>query len=285
MKGKKGNYDTNYNIQVACGEDQVITYCDVVVDGNDKHQLVPMIEGIIKNTRKPVKSIIADSGYGTYDSLEFLDDNNIIGYVPYQDMNTDFSDKPFHVQNFIYNEKQDYYRCPANHRLNFYRTSKYEERKHHFKHYRTDELKTCKKCPFRKQCVSTKNARRVIKREVRQHLKDEMKQRLNSEQGRKVYHKRLHSVESFFGHIKHNLRYTRFSLRGLEKVKAEFTLICLTYNLMKLIIKLKHFLIFLLNCQPSIWMEKCNSIVIPNLSMNFVKHFIKKYHTFKYGVF
>jgi len=36
MKGKKGNFDTNYNIQASCGEDQVITFCDVIVKGNDK---------------------------------------------------------------------------------------------------------------------------------------------------------------------------------------------------------------------------------------------------------
>ena len=285
MKGKKGNYDTNYNVQIACGEDQFITHCDVVIDGNDKHQLIPMIEGIIKNTSKPIKSIIADSGYGTYDSLEFLDENNIIGYMPYKDMNTDFSDQPFHTQNFIYNEDQDYYICPANRQLKFYRTSERKERRQHFKHYRADELKTCKHCPFRAECAPKGAARRIIQRETRQHLKDEMKQRLNSEQGREIYRKRLHPVESFFGHIKHNLRYTRFSLRGLEKVKAEFTLICLTYNLMKLITRLNHFFIHILNCEPSIWMKKCNSIVIPNLSMNFVKHIIKKHHTFKYDNF
>jgi len=288
MKGKKGNFDTNYNVQIACGEDQVITCCDVIINGNDKNQLVPMIKEILKNfknTNKKIRSVLADADYGTYDSLEFLDKNNIIGYVPYRNMNTDFSDQPFHTQNFVYQEKQDHYNCPANHSLNFYHTSEDKKRKQHYKHYRVPEQKTCKNCPFKEKCVPKGVARRVIKRETRQHLRDKMKQRLNSKKGREIYRKRLHPVESFFGHIKHNLQYTRFSLRGLEKVKAEFILICLTYNLMKLITKSNHFLIFLLSCQSSIWMKRCNSIVIPNLSMNFVKHVVKKHHIFKYDDF
>lgn len=142
MKGKKGNFDTNYNVQIACGEDQVITCCDVIINGNDKSQLVPMIKGIHENTGKDIKKVLADADYGTYDSLEFLEENNIVGYVPYRDMNTDFSDQPFHTQNFIYHKEQDHYICPANHLLDFYHTSEDKKRKQHYKQYR---VSTCSK--------------------------------------------------------------------------------------------------------------------------------------------
>ncbi len=49
-----------------------------------------------------------------------------------------------------------------------------------------------------------------------------------------MYHRRMHPIEAIFGHLKYNLGYTQFLLRGLEKVKGEFTLMCLTYNLRKL---------------------------------------------------
>jgi hypothetical protein len=62
-----------------------------------------------------------------------------------------------------------------------------------------------------------------------------MKQRLNSAEGQNIYQKRLHPIEALFGHVKYNLGYTHFLLRGLKKVKAEFTLICLTHNLRKMI--------------------------------------------------
>lgn len=58
-----------------------------------------------------------------------------------------------------------------------------------------------------------------------------MKECLQSEQGKKMYLRRMHPVESIFGHWKHNLAYTQFLLRGIKKVEAEFMLICLTQNL------------------------------------------------------
>jgi len=168
--------------------------------------------------------------------------HGMIGYVPYRDMNTTYKDQPFHTSHFVYNKENDYYICPQGKQLNYYHTSVSKKRKQTFRQYRTNELHTCKFCPYRDQCAPKNAARRIIRRESRQHLKEEMKQRLNSQVGKQMYQKRLHLIESFFGHIKYNLGYTHFLLRGLKKVKAEFTLICLTYNLRKLIAVLIYFL-------------------------------------------
>lgn len=248
MKGKKGIFDTNYNIQAACGEDQVITFCDVVLQGNDKSQLVPSLEGIINNTGKEIEAVLADADYGTFDSLEYMDRHKMVGYVPYRDMNTTFEKEPFNTVHFLYDPQVDCYICPVRKQLNYYHTSEDKKRNQFYRQYRTDELQTCKLCPFKDQCVSKKSARRIIKRETRQHLRDQMKQRLNSPSGKQMYAKRLHPIESFFGHIKYNLGYTRFSLRGLQKVKAEFSLTCLSYNLRKLITRLIGFLMALRLC-------------------------------------
>jgi hypothetical protein len=149
MKGKKGNFDTNYNVQVACGEDQLITFCDVIVQGNDKSQLVPSLTGINNNTRKEIKTVLADADYSTYDSLAYMAQNNMVGYVPYRDMNTTFSDQPFHAVHFVYDEKNDFYTCPQGKQLSYYYTSEDKKRKQFFRQYRTDLLQTCKQCAFK----------------------------------------------------------------------------------------------------------------------------------------
>ena len=41
-------------------------------------------------------------------------------------------------------------------------------------------------------------------------------------------------MEPVFGQIKECRHFRRFSLRGLENVQAEWTLVCLTHNLLKL---------------------------------------------------
>jgi hypothetical protein len=43
-------------------------------------------------------------------------------------------------------------------------------------------------------------------------------------------------VEPVFGHIKEPRGFRRFSLRGVVKVRAEWTLVCLCHNLIKLLV-------------------------------------------------
>ena len=57
---------------------------------------------------------------------------------------------------------------------------------------------------------------------------------LLSEQGRLLRIQRNVEVESVFGQIKHNMRFRRFNLRGLEKVKTEWGLVCIAHNMRKL---------------------------------------------------
>lgn len=65
-------------------------------------------------------------------------------------------------------------------------------------------------------------------------LREQMKQKLMSEAGRAVYGKRKTIVEPVFGQIKEWRGFRRFFLRGLQKVRAEWKLICLSHNLLKL---------------------------------------------------
>ncbi|WP_367390844.1 transposase [Lewinella sp. LCG006] len=244
MKGKKGNFDTNYNIQVACSEDQIISYNNVVLDGNDKAQLIPALQGIQANTGQQVQVVLADADFGTFDSFEYMDTNNICGYVPYRDMNATFENQPFNSVHFDYDDQRDVYTCPAKHTLSFKSIKIDRTRNKEYRQYRTT---ACKNCPFKDECTPKRSPYRTILREVRQALRDQMKQRLNIPEGKKMYNRRLHPIEAIFGHLKYNLGYTRFLLRGLEKVKAEFTLMCLANNLRKL----AKYLLF-----PSIWTVK-----------------------------
>jgi len=61
-----------------------------------------------------------------------------------------------------------------------------------------------------------------------------MRQKLQTEQGKEIYKMRKAIVEPVFGQIKEWRGFRRFSLRSLEKASAEWKLICLTHNLLKL---------------------------------------------------
>jgi transposase len=65
-------------------------------------------------------------------------------------------------------------------------------------------------------------------------VKDRIKRLLMTKKGKKLYGKRKETVEPVFGQIKEIRGFRRFLLRGLEKVKAEWSIICMTHNLLKL---------------------------------------------------
>jgi transposase len=64
--------------------------------------------------------------------------------------------------------------------------------------------------------------------------KQKMKAKLQTALGKAVYGLRKGVVEPVFGQIKGVRGFRRFSLRGLEKIKGEWCLVCLTHNLLKI---------------------------------------------------
>ncbi len=65
-------------------------------------------------------------------------------------------------------------------------------------------------------------------------LRQAMQRKLLSGAGRDLYRKRKAIVEPVFGQIKECRGFRRFSLRGLKSVQAEWSIVCLAHNLLKL---------------------------------------------------
>jgi len=65
-------------------------------------------------------------------------------------------------------------------------------------------------------------------------IKEKMQGKLRTATGKLLYAARKHIVEPVFGQIKSARGIRKFLLRGLEKVSAEWQLICLTHNLLKI---------------------------------------------------
>jgi len=63
---------------------------------------------------------------------------------------------------------------------------------------------------------------------------EKMKHRLQTQEGKEIYAQRKSTVEPVFGIIKHIMGFRQFMLRGLEKAKGEWNLICIAYNLKRL---------------------------------------------------
>jgi transposase len=70
--------------------------------------------------------------------------------------------------------------------------------------------------------------------DVDQDVIARMREKLKTEIGRVTYKQRKMIVEPVFGQVKEVRGFRRFSFRGLLKNEAEWSLICLTHNLLKL---------------------------------------------------
>jgi transposase len=68
----------------------------------------------------------------------------------------------------------------------------------------------------------------------RSEAAQKMREKLQSEPGAAIYRLRQQTIEPAFGQIKEVRRLRRFSFRGMARVRAEWLLIALTHNLLKL---------------------------------------------------
>ena len=126
--------------------------------------------------------------------------------------------------NFKYNAETDLYICPEGKVLHL--SSSTEEKSIY-------KCKECLKCPVKSEC--TKKAKyKLLSRGKHENLIEKNREKLISDEGRKEYQKRMHTVEPVFGNIKFNLGFRQFLLRGAAKVKGEFDLMCIAHNIKKI---------------------------------------------------
>jgi transposase len=84
--------------------------------------------------------------------------------------------------------------------------------------------------PLAELIVRDKSDNALVSDDPVQRMKDELK----SETGRAIYAKRKTTVEPVFGIIKHVMGFRQFSMRGLEKARGEWSIVCMAWNIRRL---------------------------------------------------
>lgn len=232
-----------YRAEIAVDEkEQIILSCDVINKANDVDQLIPLIEQTGDNlpefSIKESIIVTADSGYSSMENLKELESKqNIDAYIPdpkyqtAQNGKTTPEDSPFYKERFIYNPEKDIYLCP-NHKELYFSHRKKEQGEHgaYSSIYRCRE---CRTCQYFGRCTKTAHGREIKIYDNTGQI-HKMRSKLNTADGKRIYGRRKVIVEPVFGNIKHNLGFRQFLLRGLKKVKAEFTLIAIVHNMQKI---------------------------------------------------
>ncbi len=245
---------------------QVIVHADVFGKGEDSSNMEPMLDGAKEKLEaigweNPLKDkqVSADTSYYSVTNLESCEKHEVDSYVPdpqFRKRDVRFKDadrhrrsvdkrhekykstkRYFSVEDFKMDNRSGKLICPAGHSL-YVRNSNFVTADGYKGIAYQAPKRACSDCPLREKCLRNPN---TVSRQV--HLfygkrpgsiTDKMKEKIDTEQGRKIYSKRLGIVEPVFGNIRTCKRMDRFTLRGRIKVNIQWMLYCLVHNIEKI---------------------------------------------------
>ena len=196
---------------------------DVTNEVTDLHQLASVALEAKANLELKQAEVVADAGYYNAAEVSRCVDQNLTPYIPKSDTSANTARGLYGKSQFKYDAAKDVYVCPAGAELT-YRFATYELGRE-LKYYRATG---CKTCALKSRCTRNK-ANRTITREANEGLMEAMAARLKAQPGKFKLRKTL--AEHPFGTIKRWFGYTHFLLKGLEKVRTEWSLTTLAYNL------------------------------------------------------
>lgn len=224
MRGSGGGAVVGYNAQsVVDAKHKLIAAADVTNEATDVRQLGSMAIQAKENLSIERAEVLADTGYYNNTEVATCVERGLTPYVPKADTSANTAQGLFGKSRFRFDAARDVYLCPGNQELT-YRFSTYELGRS-LRYYRASG---CKQCALKAQCTRNK-ANRTITREEDEHLMEQMAERLAQSPQKNSQRKAL--VEHPFGTIKRALGYDHFLLKGLAKVRTEWSLITLAYNL------------------------------------------------------
>ena len=217
-----------YNVQVA-----VDAKHKLIVEQQVTNQVVDM--GMLTQTAEPAKEVlgvetievVADKGYFKIEDIEACEKAGIVPYVPRPQRGPSVRAGLFRKDEFRYDADGDVYVCPAGQRLHPYSSSLQRGLK---KINYVNKL-ACDDCKIRSRCTAGKY--RAVSRLENEAVLDRMQERLAKRPD--VLDRRRETVEHPFGTIKQWMNQGAFLMRGLEKVRAEFSLTALAYNLRRVL--------------------------------------------------
>jgi transposase len=254
-----------YNAQALVDSKHQVILAAEAFASQDHENLEPMLAGAKKNvtaigkdeTYFQGKQLTADSNYHSFNSLTLCRDEKIDAYIPdiqFRKRDPRFADQErfkdgvhgrqrpdaksslFTTADFSFDPGKQVYLCPQGKELTCYARNQTNR-------YRTYDLyrarvEDCAACPVKARCLSKPtSSRRYLSVQVDTqppNLIDEMKAKIDSDQGKRIYARRLGIVEPVFANICVQKRMHRFTLRTKLKVDVQWRLFALVHNIGKI---------------------------------------------------
>jgi len=226
-----------YNVQVGT-EDRFVVGFSVHQQASDGACLIPHLERVRDQLGAMPARVVADAGYGNEENYTYLEQAGVESFVKYptfdRERKRSWQKKIYRVDNWPYDGALDEFICPEGRHLTYQTTDYRRNATGYLSARRSYECADCAQCPVKGQCTRGPGNRRVCVSLPLMAYRDQMREKLQSEEGKRLRARRGVEVEGVIGRLKHNCGFRRFRLRGLDKVKVEWGLLCLGHNMARL---------------------------------------------------
>lgn len=213
-----------YNVQTAVDAKHKLIVAETVTNAAaDRDQLSPLATAAQQVMDASNTVVVADRGYYHGAQIKACVDAGLIPLVPRPKTSANAPLGLFTKDDFTYDRTHDAYQCPAGETLTFRTTT--VELGRTIKNYRG---KACKHCTLKPRCTRNRQGRKLT-RWVHENLLDDMEHKLHQQP--ELFRQRKAVVEHPFGTMKRGMDQGHFLLKGLTKVRGEFSLTVLAYNL------------------------------------------------------
>jgi transposase len=231
---KSGQGIAGYNVQaVVDDKHKLIVASEVVNDSSDVNQLHAMAKAAKEALDAEALQVLADEGYYSSSELKACEDDGIKAYVPPSEGNGLIEKAGrFGLKNFSYDGATDAYTCPADQLLRPMER-RWTNTSGRVEICYASRTKVCRACPLRTKCLTPKASQRIIRRWEHEDVLERHRARMQSASG--LMRRRSAIVEHPFGTIKCRAGYRHFLVRGFDKVRGEWSLMALCYNLTRVL--------------------------------------------------
>ena len=219
----RGTGIVGYNVQTAVdAKHHLIVAHEVSNVGTDRDQLCSMATKARTAMGTQELTVVADRGYFKGDEILACHEAGITAIVPKTVTSNATAEGRFGKADFIYDAKNNEYRCPAGQRLIWrYSTIEYGQTVHRY------WSSHCQQCSLKDQC--TPSSERRLTRWEHEAVLEAMQRRLDN--APEMMRIRRQTVEHPFGTIKSWMGATHFLTKTLDRVSTEMSLHVLAYNL------------------------------------------------------
>ena len=238
-----GQLKPGYNVNVATASEYILgTY--VSSDRTDQRTTIPFMEKLRKFY--PVNRVVYDSGYESEENYRYFAEHPELNLYVKPSNHEQKKQKKYRTdisrrENMAYDTDRDCYTCANGKPLEVVGKKRVKSAGGYVCEKTVYECTCCAGCPLKAQCIRTKSnvplEERNKRLEVSKYFSEQrarMEEKIETDEGKLLRLNRSIQAEGVFGYVKTDLQFRRFMLRGMKKVGAEWTLLSMAFNILKL---------------------------------------------------